>query len=69
MGERPVARACRDIIDRAGDVVGLLATAPPDYLARIQVAAPELATALQPLADAVFTLDYQVANLVGPPGR
>lgn len=63
---RPIVRSCRDIIDAAGDVTAMLATAPPDYLTRLQLVAPELVRALTPLTDAVFDLDHRTAYLTPP---
>lgn len=62
----PVVRSCRDIIAAAGDVTAMLATAPPDYLERLRLVAPELAQVLLPLTDAVYDLDYRTAYLAPP---
>lgn len=70
MGEsstRPVVRSCRNIIDAAGDLAAMLATAPPGYLARIQLVAPDLCDALTSVTDAVLDLDHRTAYLAPPP--
>lgn len=70
MGEtldRPVASSCRAIIDAAGDLTTMLATAPAGYLARLQLVAPDLCSMLERVGDAVYDLDHRVAYLAPPP--